>query len=67
MEVYDVEAERNQTDRLLGKLCGPSCNEVKRFTSSHSKMAMVTLVFPHEEPLGTEFVEGAFRFHDGKK
>ena len=67
MEVYDMEEDmtNNVSDRLLGKLCGPTGNEVKRFTSSHSRMALVTLVFPFEDPLGAEFLEGAFRFHDG--
>lgn len=63
MEVEDVI---NQTDRrLLGRIC-PGGPEVKRFTSSHSRMALVTLVLPYEDPVGTEFLEGAFRFHDGK-
>ncbi|CAG7720592.1 unnamed protein product, partial [Allacma fusca] len=67
IQVYDMEEDpANYTDRLLGKLCGPSGNEVKRFTSSHSKMALVALVFPQLDEVGTEFLEGAFRFHDGQ-
>jgi hypothetical protein len=60
------EEVTNGTDRLLGKLCGPSGNEVKRFTSSHSRMALVTLLLPYELPRTTEYLYGAFRFHDGE-
>ena len=69
MEVYDMAPERgsNQSDRLLGKICGPNeaFSDGQHYTSSYSRMALVALIFPQDEPAGNEFMEGAFRFHDG--
>lgn len=68
-EAFDLDEEAynhtERSDRRLGKLCGPSGNEVKRFTSSHNRLVLLTTVSPYEDPLNSEFLEGAFRFHDG--
>ncbi len=64
-EIVD-DMTNHTADTLLAKVCGPSGNEVKRFTSSHSRLALVTLSLPFEDTVATEYLDGAFRFHDGK-
>lgn len=72
IEVYDVleeETGRNKTsvDRLFDKLCGPSSNEVTRFTSTYNGLAISVVILSSDSPIGSaEVLEGAFRFHDGK-